>query len=189
MERSGIGAQTGTRLASPSEDELVTALWARGIRVFPKTGVGSPLSDGELIRGLLTSVEARFQLAVIPLLLGQPTCDAAVKAILDTLSIPQRATFTFYYQAATYLQILEQEQLPGNHPLHDYFSEELALPVAAHLKDQRAQLEEALRATARLQATSTGLDLNWMGAYMKAAEFVLGKTGNGSSQHRAQRPL
>ena len=188
MKRNGADAHTGTRLVSPTDDELVTALWTRGIRVFPKTGVSRELSDSELIRGLSTSVEARFQLAVIPLLLGQPTCDAAVEVILDSLSIPQRATLAFYYQAATYLQILEQEQFPGNHPLHDYFSRELSLPVAAQLRGQPDQLEAALSATSRLQARSTGLDLNWVGAYKKAAGFVLGKNGNGLSKRRAQRP-
>lgn len=186
MDRARVGARAATRVAAPLEDELVSALWARGIRVFPKTGVASSLSDGEVIYGLMTSTEARLQLAIIPLLLGFPSCDAAVGQILDSLSPAQRATLAFYYQAACYIQVLERDRLIVEHYLQDRFSAELSLPRASELQDNPPKLEDALEATARLQATTMGLDLNWLEAYKKAAGFVIGKTENAPSPHRAQ---
>lgn len=186
METTHIGATTAARVSAPTEDELVAALWAREVRVFPKTRVSRSLSDGELIWGLMTSTEARFQLALIPLLLGRPTCDAAVDQILDVLSPSQRATLAFYYQAACYIQVLERDQLIVEHLLQDRFSAELSLPVASDIQDKPIQLEGALQATARLQAMTTGLDLNWLEAYKKAAKFVVGKHRNASSPHRTQ---
>ncbi|MBL8095015.1 MAG: hypothetical protein JNL73_12675 [Anaerolineales bacterium] len=134
----------------------------------------------------MTSAEARFQLAVIPLLLRQPTCDAAVVEVLATLSPPQRLTLTFYYQAATYLQCLERDQLAADHPLRDHFSAELSLPAASHVADQPGQLERALLDTARLQARATGLDLNWAEAYWTAARFALRKARHAAAPDRSQ---
>lgn len=184
MERDR--ARPTTHTTGIGEDALVAALWVRSIRVFARTGGEATLSDTDLIRGLVTSSEARFQLAVIPLLLGQPTIDAVVMDVHDTLSVSQRETLTYYYQAATYLQVLVQARLTADHPLRDYFSTKLSLPVASHLSNQPLQLEKALQETARLQARATGLDLNWVGAYKKAARFALRKTRHAASPDRAR---
>lgn len=184
MERDR--ARLTTHVAGFGEDALVVALWGRGIRVFARTGGEATLSDTDLLRGLVTSSEARFQLAVIPLLLGQPTCDAAVMDVLDALSMSQRETLTYYYQAATYLQVLERAHLTADRPLRDYFSTQLSLPVASHLSNQPLQLERALQDTARLQARATGLDLNWVGAYKTAARFALRKTRQAASPDQAR---
>lgn len=103
-----------------------------------------------------------------------------------TLGVSQRETLTYYYQAATYLQVLEQAHLTANRPLRDYFSTKLSLPVASHLSNQPLQLEKALQDTARLQARATGLDLNLVDAYKKAAQFALRKTRHAASPHRAR---
>lgn len=183
MERAQVSAKAANRMAAPTEDELVTALWARNIRVFPKTGASRSLSDAELICGLLTSSEVRFQLAVIPLLLGRPSCDIAVGHVLGSLSPSRRETLACYYQAATYLQHLERDRLVAEHWLQDLFSDQLSLPCAAQLKDRPAQLEEALKATARLQAEMTGLDLNWVDTYKGAARFAFRTKNDAPSQH------
>ncbi len=153
-----------------STDDLGKTLLALGIRFIAGEVISEPsaiLSPTALLKGLVRSRDARYRMAVIPLLLSRPDFAARVKRTIIELEEPARSYLKLFYTAAMLLQQEHSERLEtmlGARPaLPDLFSRELGL---AGDGDPITCLKEL----ADRQRVLTRLSINWLGTYEHAAE-------------------
>lgn len=155
-----------------SDEALVSELSALGIH-FLNGGDGRQqprLPQTTLLTGLAASSDARVQLALIPLLLVQPTYAQEAPVAAEQLQGHAHILFCCYYTAAVYLQrretaALQTMQLP-THPLPDWFTSTLDISM-------QDDCTLALRALALRQQQLCQDATNWLGAYEHAFQRLL----------------
>ena len=123
-----------------------------------------------LLASLAACEEARFRLALIPLLLCHPEFTLHARAALRQMTPAVQTGFKCYYTAAVLLQQKYRERLNalmGNtEPLSDLFSTELGLLGCSNPDD-------SLRVLADRQRALTGRSINWQGTYEHGAQRLL----------------
>lgn len=116
-------------------------------------------SPARLIAALAQSDESRLRLSLIPLFLEHPEFAARVKAVAKKLSPSARLTLQCYYTAAVWLA----QKYQPHKPLPDHFSQELGLTPTA-------DFDGNLRELAQRHKELSGRRINWLGAYLHAAQ-------------------
>jgi hypothetical protein len=154
------------------DDGLVSELSALGVH-FISGGDDrrqSWLPRTTLLAGLAASSDTRVQLALIPLLLVQPTYAQEAFAAAEQLQGHTHILFCCYYTAAVYLQRRETATLQAIHlptdPLPNLFATTLDLSV-------QDDCNQALYMLAVRQQQLFQDATNWLGAYEHALERLL----------------
>lgn len=128
------------------------------------------LSPTALLVGLAASDDTRVQLALIPLLLVQPTYAQETHLAAQQLQGNRHTLFCCYYTAAVYLQGRETSALQSvqlrTDPLPNLFAATLDLPA-------QADYNQALRTLAVRQQQLLQDTTNWLGAYEHAFQCLL----------------
>ncbi len=152
-----------THLSPIPGEQLASALHRLNIRFI----MGSQSKDEmlsaqpvRLIAALAQSDEARLRLALIPLFLEHPEFARDVPLAADLLSPDARLTLQCYYTAARFLQ---QLHFPTGASLPDHFSQALNLSLT---QDPM----ENLRLLAKRHRELSGIQVNWLGTYLHAAQ-------------------
>lgn len=144
-------------------EQLTSALNRLNIRFIVDSQSGEEKLSAQptrLIAALAQSDEARLRLALIPLFLEHPEFALHAPRAADLLSPDARLTLQCYYTAARFLQ---QLLFPGETSLPDYFSQELNLSLT---QDPM----ENLRLLAKRHRELSGMQVNWLGTYLHAAQ-------------------
>lgn len=154
------------------DEALVSELSALGIHFLNGSdGRQQPrLPRTALLTGLAASDDARVQLALIPLLLVQPTYAQEAPGAAEQLQGHAHTLFCCYYTAAVYLQRreiaeLQAVQLPTD-PLPNLFATALGIAM-------QDDCTLTLRALALRQQQLCQDATNWLGAYEHAFQRLL----------------
>lgn len=154
------------------DEVLVSALSALGVHFLNggDSRLQTWLPRTALLTGLAASSDARVQLALIPLLLVQPTYAQEAPVAAAQLQGHAHILFCCYYTAAVYLQrretaVLQAVQLPTD-PLPNLFTATLGLSA-------QDDCTLALRALAVRQQELFQDATNWLGAYEHAFQRLL----------------
>ena len=154
------------------DDGLVSELSALGVHFISggEERQQSWLPRATLLAGLAASSDARVQLALIPLLLVQPTYAQEALVVAEQLQGHMHILFCCYYTAAVYLQRREMAALQAVHlptdPLPNLFATTLDLSV-------QDDCSQALYMLAVRQQQLFQDATNWLGAYEHALERLL----------------
>ncbi len=153
-------------MTSPSPipgDQLASALHKLNVRFIMASQSSEEKISAQptrLIAALAQSDEARLRVALIPLFLEHPEFASHAPLAVDLLPPDARLTLQCYYTAARFLhQIL----FPRETSLPDYFSQELNLSLT---QDPM----ENLRLLAKRHRELSGMQVNWLGTYLHAAQ-------------------
>lgn len=154
------------------DEVLVGELNALGVH-FLSGGDGrqqAKLPPTALLIGLSASNDTRLQLALIPLLLVQPTYAQDANLAAQQLQGHTYTLFCCYYTAAVYLQRRETAALQAvqlqTDPLPNLFAATLGLSA-------QADYDHALRTLAIHQQQLLQDATNWLGAYEHAFQRLL----------------
>lgn len=154
------------------DEALVGELNALGVH-FLSGGDGRQqikLPPTTLLAGLATSGDTRVQLALIPLLLVQPTYAQKAHLAAQQLQGYSHILFCCYYTAAVYLQRREKAALQAvqlrTDPLPNLFA--ATLDLSRQDDYDQALCTLAIRQQQLLQDTT-----NWLGAYEHALQRLL----------------
>lgn len=153
-----------------SEGQLLQTLRSLGVRFLDSQAIdllAPTLSPASLLTVLSGHPEARFRLAIIPLLLYRPDLATVVEQTALELKGPARTRLELFYTSAMLLQQEHSKRLEAllgtRLPLPDLFSSDLGLAMNG---DPRT----CLNRVAELHRALTGLSINWLGTYEHAAE-------------------
>jgi hypothetical protein len=165
------GAATDLDVPS-SGDQIARELYRLGVRHLSwarDTPPGS-FTPASLLVNLAESPDARLRGALVPLFLLRPSYADAVPRSAEALAGPSRVHLVCAYSAAVALRCVYVPLLIGRsddeHPLPDYFADELDLPAAPDPDVRLAAIEDR-------HAQLSGEDINWSGTYRYAVEACL----------------
>ena len=169
----GVGSFSMQSLTLLANDQLVAALNALDVQFL--FGGKQPLVDNQmnppkLLCSLAMSDDARFRLAIIPLLLRHPEFAIATKVAVEESLQEAQIVLKCYYTAAHLLQqkyFARLQRIFGTHvALPDLFGAELGLITFQNV-------DEGLSRLAQHQRTLSGRSINWLGTYEHGAQRLL----------------
>jgi hypothetical protein len=161
-----------TEASFQAEERLVAELAQIGVNYLSRQVEGStiPRMPGIILAELVCQESSRVRTAVISLLLANPHYASHMPAALKRLGARDSLTLKLFYTAAVFLQqkyagLLKKFSRSPWTELPDLFSSELAICGES--------VEERLVVLGDLHMRLTGKQLNWVGAYEKAAKDLI----------------
>lgn len=155
-----------------SQEQLMDAVGNLGVVFFSNTHEKTDMviSPTDLFVELSKQANPRLRLAIIAILLQQPSLSGYIPVAVDSLlNIRQKNALRLYYQVAHTLQLIHSAELKelvhDQAELPDYFSFQLGAT--------QVELDKSLRELAILQAENSGVQANWYGSFRNTGDRIV----------------